>query len=329
MDKPLSPNEMLELYEAADDREQAMRGITPATMESYRSLAKHFYKRIEGIPSPKKITDALKAAASDYRPAYWRKLRNALMYDQNEKAFYEAADRISKTKNPVTAPGSEQAVKKKQTRAKSTSSADMIKLAAGIKEINDPVLTAATRIAKLTGCRPAEMTGIKCLSGNRLHITGAKKAKGLRGLDRTVEVPEGSWNVVQSAVAVLNAADPGKAGVMHKVQSKLDRLTKKLWPRRKARITLYSFRHQMGSDLKASGLDRKQIAYVMGHQSTQSIEVYGNRRSSSGKSAIRPEPDADMSMIRENHRAPGPERKAPAPSAPSREPGYSGASPSL
>lgn len=71
----------------------------------------------------------------------------------------------------------------------------------------------------------------------------------------------------------------GAPGVIHRVQSRLERVTLRLWPRRKARPTLYTLRHQMGAGLKASGASRAAIAYVMGHQSTQSVEVYGDRRS--------------------------------------------------
>ena len=60
----------------------------------------------------------------------------------------------------------------------------------------------------------------------------------------------------------------------------------------------------MGSDLKASGMSRVEIAYAMGHQSTQSVEVYGNRRKASGRGGIKPAPNADMSMVRENHTQP-------------------------
>jgi hypothetical protein len=63
----------------------------------------------------------------------------------------------------------------------------------------------------------------------------------------------------------------------------------------------------MGSVLKASGLDRKSIAYVMGHQSTKSVECYGNRRSG-GSSARSIAPAIDNTalnqLIRENHTQP-------------------------
>ncbi|EPG3483471.1 TPA: site-specific integrase, partial [Pseudomonas aeruginosa] len=82
-----------------------------------------------------------------------------------------------------------------------------------------------------------------------------------------------------------------------------DRLRKEcrvLWPRRKQHPTLKSFRHQLGSNLKASGESDEAIAYMMGHQSIESISVYGNRRSGAGhKLHIRPAQDADLSKVRQ------------------------------
>ncbi|MEH8130446.1 site-specific integrase, partial [Aeromonas veronii] len=61
------------------------------------------------------------------------------------------------------------------------------------------------------------------------------------------------------------------------LQDKLRAAGKSLWPARKSLPTFYSWRHQMGSELKASGLDRQRIAYIMGHQATSSVDKYGNR----------------------------------------------------
>ena len=43
----------------------------------------------------------------------------------------------------------------------------------------------------------------------------------------------------------------------------------------------------MGSDLKASGMIRTEIAAIMGHQSVDSVDVYGNSKTSQRKPAIR------------------------------------------
>jgi hypothetical protein len=47
-------------------------------------------------------------------------------------------------------------------------------------------------------------------------------------------------------------------------------------------------RHQMGSDLKSSGLPPEEVAAVMGHQSTASASVYGFKVSGRGSVAVKP-----------------------------------------
>ncbi|MFM5276678.1 site-specific integrase, partial [Aeromonas caviae] len=74
-----------------------------------------------------------------------------------------------------------------------------------------------------------------------------------------------------------------------------------LWPARKSLPTFYSWRHQMGSELKASGLDRQRIAYIMGHQATSSVDKYGNRKSANGNVLPTCPADADLSHIRTTH----------------------------
>ncbi|MCA1789343.1 MAG: hypothetical protein LC667_05640, partial [Thioalkalivibrio sp.] len=83
----------------------------------------------------------------------------------------------------------------------------------------------------------------------------------------------------------------------------------------RGRPSLYTFRHQLGAELKSMKLDRRAIAYIMGHQSTQSVEVYGDRRKSRGGIGITlTGQEASRFQGRENHRdAPEgmPESKVP------------------
>ena len=285
------------------------------TRDDYIRLAKHFYEtRLDGQPpSPKRIRDVLRAASLEFRPDYWRKLRNALMYDQIAAGYYDTAAAVKEVYNPVMSPqtGVDRKMREsvggkpgnRQKRLKKVPDAD---LGAVIREAGDDLeVSSALVIAKITGARPAEMLNIQCLDDGTIWIEGAKKTEaGDRGLDRHLEVSPDNWDRVRIAVGVLRDADPGKAGTMHKIQDRLRTVTKRLWPRRKTHPTLYSFRYSMGSELKASGLSRREVAYLMGHQSMQSIDRYGDRRSGSGKTPIKPAPDADMSMVREGYREP-------------------------
>lgn len=132
---------------------------------------------------------------------------------------------------------------------------------------------------------------------SNIHVIGGKSVPQDRGSDRTLVIDD---------PAVLQAV-AGAAKCMRICQRTntaiRDRLRKEcraLWPRRKQHPALKSFRHQLGSNLKASSESDKTIAYMTGHQSIESISVYGNRRSGAGhKLHIRPAQDADLSKVRQ------------------------------
>lgn len=273
--------------------------MNEATQDSYRKLAQHFYaNRLGGKPpTPKTLADSLKAVAGEYRPAYWRRLRNALAFDQREKGYADAAERLDGTKNPVTdgkSPSAE--VKPKQPRTRRVTDADHAKLVAHFVKQKDPKTLAALTIARYTGARPAEFKGIRIVDG-RVFIEGAKKSHAsLRGADRTLVLDAEGMRHMESALRHVQDMDVGT------VQDRIRAAGKALWPQRKSVPTLYSYRHQLGSNLKAAGLDRKQVAYLMGHQATSSVDRYGNAKMKNGKAPLPSMPEGtELSQIRENH----------------------------
>lgn len=274
--------------------------MNESTKVSYRKLAANFYRsRLAGqTPTPKRIVDALTKAAHDYRPAYWRRLRNALAFDQREKGFSEAAERINGAVNPVTVEGSQLVVKPKQRRVKSVKEADEKQLKQYFMMVNDYESLAAVEMTRLTGARPAELRSIRVENG-LVHIRGAKQSHdGLRGLDRVLVLPDIETQLVAEMLKVLRTANVGA------VQDRLSAAGRRLWPQRRAVPSLYSWRHQLGSDLKSSGLSRFEIAYVMGHQSTESVEQYGNRKTARAGAVLPRAPEgADFSKVRERHTA--------------------------
>lgn len=298
---------------------------TEKTKADYRKLAANFYeKRLGGEqPTPKKITDALEACAHEYRPGYWRRLRNALEFDQRDKSFDKAAERIAGTRNPMTTvvggkgiadPAMRGPTAPKQRRVKSISESDVTRLKNEILERGMATegkeqrrhweTLSAVLLAEQLGVRPAEMPGLRVdQEKGVVHVTGAKKSDGLRGADRVLSLPDNSdtRRLIAKSAEYLEGVGPEG---MHRIQSRLDRLSRQLWPRRQSRPSLYTFRHQMGGNLKAMGLNRRAVAYIMGHQSTKSVEVYGDRRKSSGGIGIKiTGQEAGRFQGRENHTA--------------------------
>lgn len=272
------------------------------TKQDYLKVAEYFLKvrlTYKGIPiTQKNIKQALISCAPEYRPAYWRRLRRALVVLQVEAGFNKTAKILKRVHNPVTSSNSSSELKsqkkKKQRRKKHVEKEDHLKLKAYFEDKHDQAVLAAIEIGRILGCRPAEMLDLKMFDNNQIFITGAKKtARGTRGLDRTVIVSERDYNTISSLKLSFHEEThhnrhKGKSErAMHRIQHRLATATKKLWPNRKHQITLYSYRHQMGSDLKASGLSIRAVAAIMGHQSVDSVNVYGNKRKSSRDPSIR------------------------------------------
>lgn len=275
--------------------------MNEVTQRAYLKLTAHFYenKLRDKIPTLSRITKALTESAPEYRPAYWRKLRNAISFEQKQQGFIGSAKAINEIENPLTKVGKK--VKAKQKRVKSTNPEDLKKLSIAINAKKDNELKAALSIVHRLGCRPSELLSIQCLPDNQVYIRGSKKTEKLmRGADRFISVNEVDFTIIKSQIDILKQSEEVKTGVIKRCQSRLDRLTKKIWPRRNHRINFYTFRHQTGATLKASELNRIEIAYVMGHQSTESVEVYGNRKTG-GKNRLKAGNNADLTKVRENH----------------------------
>lgn len=274
--------------------------MNASTEDSYRKLAAHFYKtRLKGEqPTPKRIADSLKAAAAEYRPAYWRKLRNALAFDQRERGFAEAAKRLDATKNPLTKDGGSERIKPKQARSRRVDQDDENRLMQHFSKLDDPQTTAALYVTKHTGARPAELKNIE-VRGDLVFIHGAKKSHGgARGADRQLVLSP-------QVVEMIGKALPYLKDDIGPIQDRIRAAGKKLWPQRKSVPSLYSWRHQLGSELKASGIDRREVAYLMGHQATESVDRYGNSRTATGwKNLPKVPPEADLSAIRVDHSEP-------------------------
>ena len=292
------------------------------TKDAYIKLAANFYKtrfsENEDLTA-NSVCKKLIECAADYRPAYWRRLRNALEYDQKRRGFDKSANKIKSLKNPLTTEGvikQNPAVKPKQKRVKSVSIDEHNLIMENVKD--DRPLAAALYISNLLGCRPAELSLLK-LNEDGVTIVGVKKSTELkRGLDRKILLTPAQVRVVGNALMILQREKNKEGGGdwVHRLQRRLDTVTKSTFPKRKSQITLYSYRHQKGSDLKASGMDRVSIAYCMGHQSTNSVDSYGNRKTSSGRAILKPCTEglaAAQSVIRGNHRLPPNSAPAPAP----------------
>lgn len=277
-----------------------MADMTDKTKAEYAKLAGHFiYERIGKHgkrATAKTLRDALLACAGEYRPVYWRKLRCALAYTQDFGGFKETAAELRALKNPITKDGDLTKIKQKERRVKSISMDDEVKLINCVAERGDRQLIAALFIVTTTGVRPTEIKDLAVVDGV-LVVKGAKQSHGgQRGADRRLQFDADTTRKLAACIGTLKGVDVGP------LQDRLRRVCKALWPRRQAVPTLYTWRHQMGGDLKASGRSRQEVAYIMGHQATDSVDSYGNRRTARGGGVMPGIPkDANLSAVRVTH----------------------------
>ena len=273
--------------------------LSDATQYKYLQMANSFFSKQElsfDVP-PHTLFETLKSISPEYRPAYWRNLRNAISYFYFSQSQHELAKKIRTLSNPVTHLGIAE-IKPKQKRCKKVTEHEMeLLITEAIKQKNRK-LVAAIFIANLTGCRPSEMPTISQTGPGTFEIIGGKKRTD-RGLDRLILIQDKSTaELFSKMVRILSNHK------MKPIQNSFDRLARKVFRKREVVPSLYSFRHQMGSVLKASNISRKSIAYMMGHRVTKSVNVYGDRRTS-GRRNIEISPGVSDSeielLVRDNH----------------------------
>lgn len=286
-----------------------------STRQEYVRLGAHFVKTVKeqnsdlGHIPPSLYLDALKERAGKTTPAYWRRLKTGYAEWCFNEGYSKQGNNIKKIKNPVTEKGFKNMPDETKARkkAKVIKNDDFMKLFEAADDATKATMIAIHQL----GVRPAEIEGIEHIAGDRFFIKGVKtNAEGNRGLDRILKIDneKGVRNII-NAIGILNREANEKnisvGEVVGRVRKRFDRLAVKTFPRRKLKVCLYSIRHQYGSDLKASDLSREEMAYIMGHQSTKSIERYGDRRSGrSGGAGVRADEKGWEKKIRANHNAP-------------------------
>ncbi|MDZ7888727.1 MAG: site-specific integrase [Pseudomonas sp.] len=281
-----------------------MTAMQPTTLQRYQTRAQNFYRNHcgEDNPTSAQICAALLACAQDYRPNAFSTLKNALMNDQLARGSTEDAAAIRALVNPVTAPNSLIAKKPKRKQVRKVSFEDFKLLHKHLRAKGNLDEAASLVLAYCLGVRPCEMRTIT-ITGNLVHIIGGKKSAELhRGADRTLVINKPRTLKLVEWAAQWMAECPR---TITAIRDCLRKECRSLWPKRKKHPTLKSFRHQMGSILKASGESPESMAYIMGHQSTSSISVYGDGRLGTGmKCHVQSAAGVDVASIRHPQKQP-------------------------
>lgn len=126
------------------------------------------------------------------------------------------------------------------------------------------------------GLRPCEWNTAE-LRGKTLIVQNAKATNGRgSGKERHIEVPAGSFSIVQRVLSTLNSL-PENVDWYTQTRVAFRSVRMELYP--KSQYTLYTARHQFSANTKAA-CSREEVAKRMGHRSIRTAaRHYGKRRS--------------------------------------------------
>lgn len=234
-------------------------------------MGKSFHqKHFDGEPvSVQAIQEKLKSVACDYQTNSWRNLRAAVACYWWQQGYQNEALIIRKTAKPRS-ENQDRHISKK--RCKKITDDDWIKLLEAGSKSDNKLAFAVLILGFTTGMRPKEMTTFYPVSSNTLQIPSSKKRED-RGLDRQIIIEDEYWARRINWAQGMTSGKPVRS-----LQGAFEYLVRQVFPARLSKPTIYSMRHQFGSNLKASGLDRRVVAYMMGHRATESVNKYGDRR---------------------------------------------------
>jgi integrase len=256
----------------------------------------------------------------------WRLVRGGygLLLDKmlsSKRIDEEKHTQLKKTMKDLKGLNKSERVKKTSSRRKKVVTQEDIGLIEAYIEKNNSKwgesLVIWLKSSVLTGLRPNEwQTASLIEEGNRVILKSDnfkynkdRSYAPFREIDLT-NIGEGFIKLVRQQLAIVNGMKAERMTESHYIgcAGLLLNLNRKIWPRRKGNITLYTGRHQFSSNAKAdddcSDLER---AAMMGHKTTKtSREGYGRKRR--GSKGFTPD-IADKSVLRNIS---NPEMKIPA-----------------
>jgi integrase len=254
--------------------------ISDKSKSDYRKLAINFYSKIKADGDRvtlETIKGKLLELADHHTRNYWRRLRGAIVFDQFEKGYDGPAYTIKALQNTSTNPAP------KQQRNRKITEQDYQRLFKKSSKRLQNILS----IAKSTGARSSEFKNIIPLDDDKVFILGAKKTD-TRGDDRIIQLNRlEAWRL-KRAINDFHAdlQTTTLKDYLGTVRKELAKTSLLIWPRRKP-TTYSTFRHQMGSNLKADeSMSDKDKSKILGHRSTKSIESYGNKTNGTGGHSI-------------------------------------------
>lgn len=228
-------------------------------------------------------------------PASWRQYRAAMVFFMENNGPVECVDYLRTL--PAAPPrrlgrGAKRAGKAKRLGAEELRA--ILDALSPERQRWDRLLGLWLVAGVLTGLRPCEWRHAR-MDADVLIVRNAKATHGRApGIVRRIDLSVLSDFERESVRAMLEAigAEPDFSRAYNAVRQRLLRLTKRLWPRRRLRPSLYSARHQFRADAASVGRTAIEQAALMGHISIRTAEShYGRRRHGNGQARIGADPE--------------------------------------
>lgn len=252
---------------------------------------------------PRQLVYWLEAYKKNISRASWRLYKSAIVYYLETHHDIDAAMEALEFIVPKDATGClKDSTKTSSQKLKKIPVEDWEKLDNFLKSKNNKwhaELRAWLRSSIITGLRPIEWKNTKFFMYDdkqpALLVENAKHTNGrAHGITRTLileDVTSDDLFAIKNHLNNVRTFDGmGEYDLFYDAcSSALYYACRKLWPRRKKHITLYSARHQFSANAKNSGMTKKAIAAMMGHAVDITATIhYGRKQAGYETTMIKP-----------------------------------------
>lgn len=240
----------------------------------------------------------------------WRQYRSALIYFMTKNGPIEAVNFLKNCGVELCRPAATRTSAQKTHALPQEDLVELLTFLARGKGCWDRILGLWLVAGRMTGLRPGEWNRAELTSGPALSVVNAKHTNGRgHGERRTLlldKLPPDRLRAIQNFLFELHELrDKGVpfSSVYSSCRRRMTRVTRQLWPNRKKRPSLYSTRHQVAADCKATGTSLAELAAILGHATDETASVHYGRRAAGEKSGGRVSvPETETARIRQTYR---------------------------
>lgn len=292
---------------------------TEETKEKYIARAEQLINRAVGellLDSPEELDDRqfviwLNEKKGTLSRSSWRQYKSSVVFYLEQKATEESIEALDYIKNITSEGALKESDKTSSLKLKKIPFEDWQRLDSHLKTSNrkwHSQLRDWLRASIITGLRPVEWKGAFLTEHDgkvALKVLNAKNTNGrAHGEYRTLLLEEMSDEDLLAIKSHLNnirtfIGMEEYDYFYHGCAIALYKTCRKLWPRRKKHITLYSTRHQFSANAKSSGFSKLEVAALMGHAVDITATMHYGRKAAGNESVSITPLEDEVSRVRQ------------------------------